>query len=142
MRRVVFSELSDGKVAFKAFLTKSIIGPLPGQQIVFDDVRFNVGQAYNVVDGTFVAPCDGTYQFTVHVCSFFNRYIVLDLLQQGTVLSMVLAGDDAFTACASTTSIAIMLAGEDVTVKHHGSLGDYIFVGDGHHVSFEGVRLY
>ena len=54
-------------LAFLAMLTSDVTGS--NHHIFFNYVKLNVGNAYNPSHGMFVAPYNGTYQFTVSNCS-------------------------------------------------------------------------
>ncbi|XP_060602819.1 heavy metal-binding protein HIP-like [Ruditapes philippinarum] len=76
---------SHKEVAFMAELTKTITGQ--NHHIYFDDVKLNIGNAYNPHHGTFVVPVNGTYQFSVTACSSGNHYIVLELNANNVMIS-------------------------------------------------------
>ncbi|KAH3785684.1 heavy metal-binding protein HIP-like isoform X1 [Dreissena polymorpha] len=127
-------------VAFKAHLT-SPISPGANQRIIFDDVQLNTGNAYHRHLGGFLAPLNGTYLFSVSVCSDNGHYIVLDLMKNAGLIGRVLAGDSVYNDCSSDTSIVELNAGDEVYVQHHASSGDYVNAHQNILNSFTGVLL-
>ncbi|KAJ8316353.1 hypothetical protein KUTeg_006367 [Tegillarca granosa] len=54
-------------VAFMASLSHDLVNLAIGHRIVFDKVRLNEGNGYSNRRGTFVAPANGTYHFTLEI---------------------------------------------------------------------------
>ncbi|XP_053404982.1 heavy metal-binding protein HIP-like [Mercenaria mercenaria] len=115
-----------GTVAFMAFLTKSERGT--NHHILFDDVKINVGNAYNPRHGLFVAPVPGLYQFSLTACSDSNHYIVLELNVKDSIIGKVIAGDDWVIDCSSKTFIVQLAKGDDVFVMHR-TVGESLLAG-------------
>ncbi|XP_053393648.1 heavy metal-binding protein HIP-like [Mercenaria mercenaria] len=132
--------IKHGPVAFKAHLTKSV-SPGANERIFFDDVRLNLGGAYHAHLGGFVTPYNGTYLFSVSVCSTSGHYIVLDLMRNSDVIGRILAGDTQYDDCSSETTVAELRAGDDVFVQHHLNTGDYIHYQQHTVNSFTGTLL-
>jgi len=131
---------STKHVAFFAQLTLTITGQ--NHHIIFDNVKLNFGSAYNPIHGNFVAPSNGTYQFTTTACSMGRHYIVLDIYINTVVYDSIIAGDSAYDECNSKTVFVSLKQRDDVFIKH-GHYGDYLsaFITDGY-PSFGGVLLY
>ncbi|KAH3785854.1 hypothetical protein DPMN_163949 [Dreissena polymorpha] len=134
------AKYNHGPIAFKASLTRAV-SPGPNQRIIFDDVKLNLGNAYNHHLGGFVAPLNGTYLFSVYVCSAGGHYIALDLLRNSEIIGKVQAGDERYTACSSETTIDKLNAGDAVYVQHHGGSGDLVHVQEDILNSFTGSLL-
>ncbi|XP_060602825.1 heavy metal-binding protein HIP-like [Ruditapes philippinarum] len=131
---------SHKEVAFMAELTKTITGQ--NHHIYFDDVKLNIGNAYNPHHGTFVVPVNGTYQFSVTACSTAGHYIVLELNANNDILGKVLAGDDSYGDCNSKVFLAQLQTGDDVFVQHI-SQGDNLLSASSYgKPSFTGVLLH
>jgi hypothetical protein len=126
-------------VAFKASLTTTLTGGQK-QAVIFNRVDLNIGNAYNVHHGNFVAPINGIYLFSLHACSHDGHYIVLDLLSNGSKVGHLLAGDYDTNNCNSNTFIMDLKQGDDVYVSTGG--GDYLrtYEPDGY-PHFSGVLL-
>ena len=82
-----------------AYLTTTVTGT--NHHIYFDDVKLNLGNAYNPHHGTFTVPVNGTYQLTVTACSTGVHYVVLELTVNDQTIGKVIAGDDAYDECNS-----------------------------------------
>ncbi|KAH3839133.1 hypothetical protein DPMN_112557 [Dreissena polymorpha] len=63
------------EIAFFATISRHDLSNLGEEQVLlFDNVRYNVGNAYNGRHGSFTAPVDGTYVFHVTLaCMTFLR---------------------------------------------------------------------
>ena len=139
---LVFSSTETvNHVAFKAHLSQAVISPGENQRIVYDDVQLNLGGGYHAHLGGFVAPINGTYLFSVAVCSIGNHYIVLDLVKNDVMIGRVLAGDTVYNDCSSETTISELTAGDEVFVQHHSTVGDLIHVNENILNSFTGALL-
>ncbi|XP_045202035.2 heavy metal-binding protein HIP-like [Mercenaria mercenaria] len=112
-------------VAFMAYLTTHEHGT--NHHIYFDDVKTNIGNAYNPLNGMFVASVDGLYQFSVTACSKDNHYIVLDIDVNHANLGKVIAGDDAYADCNSKAFVVKLTAGDNVFVQHR-TVGEWLYV--------------
>lgn len=113
-------------VAFKASLTTSISGGQK-QTIIFDDVELNLGNAYNGHHGNFLVPVNGTYLFSIYMCSHPPHTIVLDLMRNGLTVGRLLAGDPDYSNCNSNTYILQLTSGDDIYVNE-GTYGDLLAV--------------
>ena len=132
--------VTHGPVAFKAHMTKSV-SPGANEHIIFDDVQVNLGGAFHEHTSVFLAPVNGTYLFSVSVCSAAGHFIVLDLMRTTTMIGRILAGDTAYDDCSSETTITVLTAGDEVYVQHRNNVGDYIHVQEHTVNSFTGVLL-
>jgi len=125
-------------VVFLAMLTTTVTGH--DHYIHFDEVRLNVGNAYNPIHGVFVAPYNGTYQFTLTGCSYDAHIAVLNIFVNTVVYDTLLAGDQNYTECSSKTIYVSLKENDDVFVKMSG--GDYLCANRGFGLpSFGGVLL-
>jgi hypothetical protein len=89
-------------------------------------VELNLGNAYNVLHGNFLAPINGTYLFLLYACSDTGNFIVLDLMRNGAIVEQYLSGDNENVGCNSRTFITNLKKGDDVYVSQ-GSFGDYLY---------------
>ncbi|WAR12003.1 HIP-like protein [Mya arenaria] len=128
-------------VAFKAHLSQKMVSPAPNQRIIFDDVQLNIGNAYHGNLGGFIAPVNGTYLFSVSICSDGNHFIVLDLMRNSNMIGRVLAGDTVYNDCSSETTIAELKSGDEIYVQHHLNVGDLLQVQQHTLDSFTGALL-
>ena len=110
-------------VAFLAMLTSDVT--VHHQNILFDDVKLNIGNAYNPIHGNFIAPFNGSYLFTVSACSENGHFVVLDFHVNTLVYDKVLAGDTQINDCSSKTILVSLTINDDVFVKHEQT-GDYL----------------
>ncbi|XP_071166081.1 heavy metal-binding protein HIP-like [Mytilus edulis] len=131
--------LRHSPIAFLAELTKSVTGQ--NHQIHFDQVKLNIGNAYYLSHGNFIAPVNGLYQFSITACSHLGHYVVLELTVNTAVVGKVLAGDTVYDECSSNTFLVQLLSGDDVFVQHETD-GDYLLSYPAYGFpSFSGVLL-
>lgn len=57
------------------------------------------------------------------------------------VIGRILAGDTVYDDCSSETTVTVLHAGDDVYVKHHLTVGDYIHYQQHTINSFTGTLL-
>ncbi|XP_045202034.2 heavy metal-binding protein HIP-like [Mercenaria mercenaria] len=126
-------------VAFMAYLTTHERGT--NHHILFDDVKTNIGNAYNPRHGVFIAPVDGLYQFSVTACSVSQHYIVLELNVKDTVLGKVIAGNGWAAACNSKVFLVQLAQGDDVFVTHT-TTGEWLYANAAYGVpNFTGLLI-
>jgi len=107
--------VSDREVAFFSKLTSAVNGV--SRYVHYDDVVFNIGNGYNPNHGVFVAPVNGTYQFSLYACANAANVVILDLFVNQTKQGTLLAGDNSYTNCNSEVFLLQLVAGDDVYVK-------------------------
>ncbi|CAC5371555.1 unnamed protein product [Mytilus coruscus] len=138
-------DLNDNIVAFYAYMSKDELQPGKHHILVFDDVKTNVGLAYNKHTGTFTAPVTGVYVFiwTV-VCGRHNfnfSQLVINSDPFGAILTDSDEVDDIHTVTGSV--VAELNQGDVVYVRTHptDSIDGVIISRDDMHTSFNGWKL-
>lgn len=105
-------------VTFFATLTDNILNMGAHQNIVFDNVVTNEGDAYNPHHGIFVAPVTGTYVFTPTILAYNNAEVWCDLAVNNVAVARVYArGTDNRHDQGSITAVVSLTAGDDVAVQ-------------------------
>lgn len=89
----------------------------PGDRINFTSTVSNVGDAYDIHHGYFEAPCDGTYLFSVTLCTALRSWVIFRIVQDGNIIGEDLTGDSAWHACSSTTAVTQLKIGARVWVE-------------------------
>ncbi|XP_060567974.1 complement C1q tumor necrosis factor-related protein 3-like [Ruditapes philippinarum] len=110
LRRIRRATVESG-VAFSASMTVDENNVGEKQDIVFNHVITNVGNAYNNHHGTFIAPVTGTYVFYFSLHSPGAR---ADLVLNGSAVANLYIGNDQ----ASQLAILNVNAGDDVSVQN------------------------
>ncbi|XP_053379901.1 heavy metal-binding protein HIP-like [Mercenaria mercenaria] len=129
-------------VAFTAGLSHSILHAGEHQNIVFDHVETNVGNAYNPHHGVFLAPVTGTYLFYTSVMAESNREIWCQIVVNGVKKVTAYArGTDARFDQGSQAVIVHLQKGDDVAVQNYLA-DDGIFSNPDIWTSFSGLLLY
>ena len=93
-------------VAFSAFISNTLRLSLH-QDVIFDHVITNVGEAYNAQSGHFVAPKPGLYVFYVVLTNTPGHAASANLLHNGRMITELLA-DDVDNAYLTSTQVAIV----------------------------------
>ena len=94
--------------------------------MVFTCSEANVGNAYKTQDGHFEAPHDGTYLFSVTLCTAGDNWVVFRIVQESDILGEGHPGDSRWHACAPSTVFTQMKSGSSVWVEidrvHKGTI--------------------
>ena len=78
-------------VGFTAHLTKTVTNLAPHQQVVFNNVISNVGDAYNSSQGHFTSPVLGVYVFFVTATNIPGHSVSLSLMSNSNQIAFTLA---------------------------------------------------
>lgn len=113
----------EGLTAFFAVLTPTVNNHLGvGQNIIFDDVITNIGNAYNSHQGIFVAPVSGTYVFSATLLSHLGHNSHFYFAKNGSVVSRLYVGGlSSSSSTYDTSSQTVILSlnpGDDVSVRN------------------------
>lgn len=102
------------KIAFFAGLSDNI-GPFKdNQDVVFDRVITNVGDAYDAGSGRFTAPVNGTYQINVVVSAQGRQKAAVMILKNGGMVATVWAESIPYWATASNIVVLSLNTGDQV----------------------------
>lgn len=94
-----FALVSNGVIAFHAYMTKGSEGPLPTHHILqFDMFFLNRGNGYNAFDGIFVVPATGTYVFTWSFMSWPHGWVYTELRKNADVIGTRYSESDSPSA--------------------------------------------
>ena len=112
----------------------------PGDRVYFTSTVANVGNAYDTQHGYFEAPCDGTYLFSVVLCTGQNNWVVFNIMQDGNSIRESFSGYSSWHTCGPSTVVTQMKSGSRVWVIIERENGGQIESGYGI-PSFTGVFL-
>ncbi|KAK3606489.1 hypothetical protein CHS0354_041440 [Potamilus streckersoni] len=140
-------EAGQKSVAFMAQLSASIVNPVQGHVIVFDQTITNEGAAYNNVHGIFTAPLNGTYEFSLIVSSppnpsiyhEFHLFLMKNNVQIGYVF---LDHNTQFWLRRGTTAIVHLKPTDEVWVQVDRVVGDHEIAGCCFHSHFGGFLIH
>lgn len=144
----VFSVASTSDVtAFCAYMSTTEHSPSLHHVLVFDDVRTNIGSAFNRISGMFTAPIDGVYVFTWTIFSDIHSYVFSQIVVNTEAFtSMVTDGEEVGDYHSSTGVVVVSLKCGDVvyirthpTHLSHGNIHSDRFNGS---PSFSGWKLW
>ncbi|KAL4235051.1 hypothetical protein ACF0H5_006689 [Mactra antiquata] len=139
--RIRRQQVEIGNVAFTVILTKQLTNLGLNQNVIFNVVETNIGNAFNPHHGVFVAPLSGTYVFHVAVFAFYNSESWCKIVVNGiNKVDAYAHGETGRHDMASQTLIVHLNQGDDVAIQS-GRAGDN-FYGDGNKwTSFSGFML-
>ena len=112
----------------------------PKDRINFTSIVANVGNAYDIQHGNFEAPYDGTYMFSVTLCTSPASWVEFLIVQDRKIIGKELTGDSSWHACSQSTAVTQMKSGSKVWVEINRAGGGQIEGGFGI-PSFTGVFL-
>ncbi|WAR23088.1 hypothetical protein MAR_036757, partial [Mya arenaria] len=122
-------EVESAEVAFFAYITNDANNIGSNQVVVFDHVITNidttntVGAGYNRVTGTFTAPVDGMYVFSMTLLSQYNDYSThYAFYQDNTPLTSIYihghTGSSHTWDIGSADAIVSMTVGQTMSIRH------------------------
>ncbi|XP_045176803.2 uncharacterized protein LOC123537227 [Mercenaria mercenaria] len=89
------------------------------QNIIFDHVITNLGNAYNKYAGDFKAPVSGTYVFSVTLMAYNTQSTHYRIAKNGTVMgNLYLHGKDGSDATSAMTAVLQLQQGDDVSIQN------------------------
>ena len=89
----------------------------PGDRLNFTSTVTNVGNAYDIQHGFFEAPYDGTYLFSVTLCTSPGNAVVFHIVQDDDNIREGFSGDSSWHTCGSSTAVTQMKSGSTVWVE-------------------------
>ncbi|CAG2249454.1 unnamed protein product [Mytilus edulis] len=78
------------QIAFMASPKHPILGVNKGQQLKFDNMHLNSGNAYKPFHGNFIAPVSGTYFLTYTATTSVNTFITICTMRNGVIIGELL----------------------------------------------------
>ncbi|XP_045170493.2 coadhesin-like isoform X2 [Mercenaria mercenaria] len=87
------------------------------QTIVFANTSLNEGNGYDNNTGVFTAPRDGTYLFTIQMCLYGQNYFHWAIMANDAELKKGYFGDGSYNKCYTADAVALLKAGDHVSVK-------------------------
>ncbi|XP_045206887.2 EMILIN-2-like [Mercenaria mercenaria] len=128
-------------VAFSAY-NPDDKSPSVNQVLVFKVNPLNEGTGYNPKTGVFTAPVKGLYQFSAHMCTHPDNYIVYAIVRDDEIVALSTQWDSS-GGCSSVNALATINAGQGVKVKCILTSGSVqIFENQHRRNSFSGVLLH
>lgn len=110
-------------VAFCAFMSTTEVSPSRHHILVFDDVKTNIGSAFNRISGMFTAPIDGTFVFTWTIFSDTLSYIISQIVVNTEAFTSMLTDSEQVGVYHSSTGLIIvnLNRGDSVYIRTHPS---------------------
>ena len=103
--------------------------PSYGQRLIFAQVRYNIGNGYNVTSGIFTAPEAGLYLFSLQICVYGMNggisYMVVDT--SSNVILRVYSSQHDYYNTASNSVPVYLRRGQKVWVVDKFGSGNYYY---------------
>lgn len=110
------------------------------QNIVFDHVVTNIGNAYNNHAGDFRAPVAGTYVFSVTLMAYGSHTTHYRLVKGGSSMANIyVRGTESPYASSSMTAVLQLKQGDDVAIRN---VDNDEFLHGSSYSAFSGFLLY
>lgn len=130
------NNINDMGVAFFATLNIHSMNTSPNQDIIFENVVTNIGNAYHEAHGIFVAPKPGVYVFSTSILTQ-GQHAHVKIVKNGQMLARLDPDDWEQT---SQMVVVQLKTGDDIAVKNDDIAG-INFHGE-QYSSFSGFLLY
>ncbi|KAL4230592.1 hypothetical protein ACF0H5_010969 [Mactra antiquata] len=132
---------SEGTIAFTAVLNHEVTNMGVDQNIVFDLVHTNIGNAYNPHHGTFVAPVTGVYVIHTTIFTRYNNIAWCEIVVNGASKAGVFVKAASGQHNSGSQMLVLRLSqGDDVAVQNIQKT-DYIFSDHYVYPTFSGFLL-
>lgn len=95
-------------VAFCAYMSTTEHSPSLHHTFVFDDVRTNIGSAYDRISGMFSAPVDGVYVLTWTMISDYHANVYSQIVVNTEVLTGLITNSDEVGDRHSSTGVIVV----------------------------------
>ena len=131
---------NESPVAFLATLSDHAVNLGANQNIAFDNVITNVGNAYNSHAGVFIAPVSGIYVFSTSIMSYQNTRTHYAFERNGNIVMRLFYNGDELLAYDTTGStITLQLSKCDDVAVVNGDLDNDVH--GNHYSSITGFLL-
>ncbi|VDI42852.1 Hypothetical predicted protein [Mytilus galloprovincialis] len=115
-------QVNTQTTAFYAYMTKDETHPSAHHQLIFDEVKTNLGNGYSKFTGTFSAPTAGVYVFTYKLYTGDNGAIAFDFLVNDAIYDSTYGETDDVRGDYDSDSGTIVLAlnqGDNVYLRSY-----------------------
>ncbi|KAL4228791.1 Caprin member 2 [Mactra antiquata] len=139
--RISRQQVEIGNVAFTVILTKRLTNLGLNQNVIFNEVETNIGNAYNSHHGVFLAPLAGTYVFHVTIFATSNEETWCKIVVNGNNKVDVYAYSNVGHSDTGSQSLVVHLnQGDDVAIQN-GRAGDNVYGDYNTWTTFSGFLL-
>lgn len=102
--------------------------PSVGTTLLYNTVECNIGNAFSQATGIFTAPVNGTYQFSVIVCTRHQTWGSIQILMNQQAVQSI----NNYNGKTSQTTVSGMIIlqltkGDQVQIKQHYTTGGYLY---------------
>ncbi|XP_063399409.1 uncharacterized protein LOC134684047 [Mytilus trossulus] len=130
--------------AFYAYMSKDEPHPSAHHQLIFDEVKTNLGNGYSKFTGTFIVPTTGVYVFSYTIYTGNNGAINFDILVNDAVYDSIYGETDDVSADYDSDSGTIVVAlhqGDNVFLRSNKDCTGIVLGGRYAKSTFAGWKL-
>ncbi|KAH3807737.1 uncharacterized protein LOC127835623 [Dreissena polymorpha] len=116
--QILKDQLKVPTIYFRARLSASITDLPSGKDLVFPTVEVNEGEGYDPSNGIFTASIPGMYLFSVQYCAYSQKYVYLEIVNQGKTLQRSSnSGRSEDWPCMTMQASTVVAKGHQVWVR-------------------------
>ncbi|KAL3856499.1 hypothetical protein ACJMK2_011250 [Sinanodonta woodiana] len=136
--------IPSGRVAFSAYLSKTLEELGRQHTIVFDQVEYNEGDGYDKTLGIFRCPFSGTYFFIASILGFPNDNIHTELVVDGSSTAGIDSDSNGGSEYPQGTNMSILrcTVGQRVWVRIMEHIGLRVYGDQNRYTKFVGFMLW
>ncbi|XP_060573146.1 complement C1q-like protein 2 isoform X3 [Ruditapes philippinarum] len=130
-------------VAFHVHNVNDLVLDTNNEVLVFESIITNEGSGYDKSTGIFTAPIEGTYFFTVHVCTANSKYSPIGLVLDSTFVARSINFDKDTYTCGSVSAIVKIKSGGQVWVASTNYDTGFVLSGENIYITntFSGMLI-
>ncbi|XP_060552963.1 hemicentin-1-like isoform X1 [Ruditapes philippinarum] len=113
-----------------------------GNTIIFGSILVNEGNAYDTSTGIFTAPVNGTYSFSIEMCTAPQKDVHAAIMIDGTTYATLYVYNDYVYSCDSTDTVAVLHEHSKVFVKCTINCVNGVYQDGFHMNSFSGYLVH
>ncbi|CAC5424219.1 unnamed protein product [Mytilus coruscus] len=130
-------------IAFMASPKQALLGVHKGQQLKFDNMHLNNGNAYKPFHGNFIAPVSGTYFLMYTATTSVNTFVTICIMRNGAIIGELINSNHRKYPKTTESVLAHLNKDDDVWLEtcDHSEISD-IGSGIGFESHFAGILLH
>ena len=117
-------------------MTATEYNPSLHHHLMFNNVKTNLGSAYNSNSGMFTAPTDGVYVFSWTIFSYYNSFVYTQIVVNSNAYDSMITDSEHVADVHSGTKLIIVSLnrGDVVYVRTHDTIHTHGHIlSDDHH---------
>ncbi|VDI64076.1 Hypothetical predicted protein [Mytilus galloprovincialis] len=96
---------------------QALLNVSKGQQLKFDNMHLNTGNAYKPFHGNFIAPVSGTYFLTYTATTSVHTYVTICIMRNGAIVGKLMNSNHKFYPKTTESVLAHLDKDDDVWLE-------------------------